>query len=379
MIGPGKTIGILGGGQLGRMVILAGRPMGLHFHVFEPAEGCTAGKVADKCVSAPYTDREALVSFAEGVDVVTQEFENIDAGALEFLQERIPVHPNPTVLHIAQNRFREKQYLKASGIPHVPFEVVDSADSLERAVEALGLPVVVKTADFGYDGKGQIKIAKDEDWKAADIWQRMGAPRLAVVEKWIHFQCEISAICARDIGGVAQVFPVAENIHRNHILHQSIVPARVDPVIAERAAELAAEMAESLDVIGLLAVEFFVSTDGEVLVNEMAPRPHNSGHYSMDACVTGQFEQHVRMVCGLGAGSTALLKPVVMTNLLGDLWAEGEPDWVKIMNTPSAKLHLYDKGEARSGRKMGHFNVLADEVETALMTANTIFESLQTP
>ncbi len=377
MILPGSTIGILGGGQLGRMLILAGRTLGYKFHVFEPKGPCAAGMVADLEVNADYSDREALRKFAESVDVITLEFENIPADAIDFISSITPVHPGREVLNICQHRQREKDFLKASGFPCVPFEYADSAAGLEHALKVLGYPCVIKTAAFGYDGKGQVKLNQPSDAQDCDaLWERLGNPSRVVVEEWIEHSGEFSVICARSVDGQMKTFPMAENEHRNHILHASIVPARLDPKLKEEGAALACELAEKLEVIGLIAVELFLDPSGKLLVNEMAPRPHNSGHYSMDACVTGQFEQLIRVVAGAPFGSTDLMKPCVMINLLGDLWQSGEPDWSSLLVDESVKLHLYDKGAARVGRKMGHFTVIADSVDDALRRAELHFERL---
>jgi 5-(carboxyamino)imidazole ribonucleotide synthase len=296
------------------------------------------------------------------VDVVTFEFENIPRSAIEVAERVCPVHPRGEVLHICQNREREKTFLRERGFPHAPFIVVDSEKSLAAAVREIGMPSVLKTADFGYDGKGQFKLEGRVD--CPDIWKKFGSPR-GVLEKWIPFQTELSVVVARGRDGKAVAFQPSENIHRNHILDLSIVPARFAPEICERAVEVASAIACALDITGLLAVEFFLTCEGELMVNELAPRPHNSGHFTFDACATSQFEQQLRAVCGLPLGSPDLFAPVVMWNLLGDLWKNGEPDWRVVLAEPRAKLHLYGKAEARPGRKMGHVCILA-EVDEAL-------------
>lgn len=373
---PGSTIGILGGGQLGRMMILAGRPLGYRFQVFEPVAGSTAGRIADRHFEAAYTDQGALGEFADGVDVITLEFENIPRTVVEYLQARRPLRPGLRALEVCQHRLREKQFLADGGFPHVPFREADSPQSLAAAVADLDGPVVVKTAAFGYDGKGQVKLEQLHPGEAETLWGELGHPERVVVEKWVDFSCEISAVCARAVSGATCVFPVAENKHRNHILHQSLVPARVSESVREQAEKLACELATELEVVGLLAVEYFVTQSGDILVNEMAPRPHNSGHYTLDACLISQFAQHVRMVVGLEPAAASLLSPAVMTNLLGDLWQQGEPNWLPLLETPGAHLHLYDKGAARVGRKMGHFNLLGDELKQAQLRADRIFSDL---
>lgn len=366
MIFPGKTIGLLGGGQLGRMFCIAARRMGYRVHTFEPSPDCPAGQVSDLEINAPYDDEAALVKFAEGVDIITFEFENIPTPTLERLGRIRPVHPRAGALHICQNREREKLFLRQNNYPHAPFEVVSSAEELGRALKKIGTPSVLKTADFGYDGKGQLKLAGEAD--AAAVWEKFNAPR-AVLEGWISHECELSIICARGADGRALTFPVSENIHADHILDFSIVPARISESVQAEARDLALDIAAKLEMTGLIAVELFCTREGKLLVNELAPRPHNSGHYTFDACVTSQFEQQLRAVCGLPLGSPELLRPVVMVNLLGDLWKNGEPDWTAILAEPSAKLHLYGKAGAKPGRKMGHFCVLDADRDSALKKA----------
>ncbi len=377
MIQPGSTIGILGGGQLGRMLILAGRNLGYRFHVFDPKGPCAAGMVADREVNADYSDEAALRDFAEGVDIITLEFENIPAEVIEMLAAIKPVMPGREALHICQHRQREKDFLKANDLPCVPFEYADSAESLKTAVEAVGFPCVIKTAAFGYDGKGQIKLNAAEEAADCDyLWNYLENPPRVVVEKWIHHIGEFSVVCARKADGSKITFPMAENVHVHHILHASIVPARVTETTQTTGAQLACEIADLLDVVGLIAVELFLDEDGSLIINEMAPRPHNSGHYTMDGCITSQFEQHIRAVTDLPFGSTELHQPTVMINLLGDVWANGEPDWAGLLADPKVKLHLYDKGEARPGRKMGHFTVLGDEIDATLESAEAHFKKL---
>jgi len=377
MITPGSTIGILGGGQLGRMLILAGRTLGYRFHVFDPKGPCAAGMVADLEINADYSDEAALKRFAEGVDVITLEFENIPSAVIDMLSAIKPVLPGSRALHICQHRQREKDFLKESGLPCVPFEYADSAESLKTAVEAIGFPCVIKTAAFGYDGKGQIKLNAPEEAADTDtLWNFLENPPRVVVEKWIHHVGEFSVICARKADGSKSTFPMAENVHIHHILHASIVPARVTEATQTAGAELACQIADLLDVVGLIAVELFLEEDGRLIINEMAPRPHNSGHYTIDGCLTSQFEQHIRAVTDLPFGSTELLKPTVMINLLGQVWTQGEPDWASLLSDPRVKLHLYDKGEARPGRKMGHFTVLGDEIDATLEAAEAHFKRL---
>ena len=403
MILPGKTIGVLGGGQLGRMFAQAAQSLGYRVHVYEPQAGCPAGAVANREVNASYEDAGALREFARGVDVVTYEFENIPAAALAGIAAVVPLHPRADVLHTTQNRQREKAWLRANGFPHVAYAEALDGD-IAAAVGQVGLPCVVKTADFGYDGKGQMKLTT-----AADLEQAVAIfrGRRCVVEAWCEFTCELSVIVARSSAGETRAFPVAENIHTHHILDFSIVPARVTAEVAVRAEALAEQIAAKLGVVGLLAVELFLTTAGELVVNELAPRPHNSGHWSLDGCETSQFEQHVRAVCGLPLGGVAVREPTVMVNILGDAWyapaadevdqagagAVGEgaganeaargdtkgagerprfPNWSAVLAEPRAKLHLYGKSEPRRARKMGHFTVRAADVETALARAREL-------
>ena len=374
MIPPGGTIGVLGGGQLGRMTAQAAHTLGYRVHVFEPQPGSPAGAVAEREVSAPYEDAGALVAFARACDVVTYEFENIPTGPLAALAELVPLRPGAGVLHVCQNRQREKAWLKANGFPHVAYAEALDGD-IGPAVARLGLPCVVKTADFGYDGKGQMKLATATDLEQAVAIFR---GRRCVVEQWCEFTCELSVIVARSIAGETRAFPAAENLHRRHILDLSLVPARVPAAVAESAAGLATRIAERLGVTGLLAVEFFFGSDGALRVNELAPRPHNSGHWSIDGGETSQFEQHVRAICGLPLGAAAAREPTVMANILGDAWkwrdgaVVGAPDWAAILSAPRAKLHLYGKSEPRPGRKMGHFTVRAADLETALAEARAL-------
>jgi len=374
VIGPGKAIGILGGGQLGRMFSQAAQSLGYRVHVYEPSGPSPAGAVADRETVAAYGDLAALGEFARSVEVATYEFENIPVEPLEAIAKLVGLHPAPGVLRTCQNRWREKAWLRENGFPHAPYEEALEGD-IGAAAARLGLPCVVKTADFGYDGKGQMRIASGEDLtRAAAIFRG----RRCVVEKWVDFDREISVICARTASGETRPFPASENIHANHILDISIVPARIAPAVAEEARRLAVEIAGRLGVVGLVAVEMFLGRDGRLIVNELAPRPHNSGHWSIDGGETSQFEQHVRAVCGLPLGPSGARNPTVMVNILGDLWtrragaAPGEPDWAAVLSEPRAKLHLYGKPEPRPGRKMGHFTVQGSDLEETLALARAI-------
>lgn len=364
---PGSTIGCLGGGQLGRMFALAARKMGYRVHTVDPTHDSPTGQISDREYNAAFDDIPTLLEFTAGVDVVTYEFENIPVAALDALAPKVILRPGRNVLYTTQNRQREKEFLLSNGFPVASFRVVNNEAQLRRAVVALDFPCVLKTADFGYDGKGQQKINADTDLTA--VWQCHGE-RTGVVESWIPFTAELSVVVARGYNKVSgenqvQAFPPTVNEHENHILATSVAPAPLAASIAARAQSIASEITARLDVVGLLAVEFFLTRTGDLLVNELAPRPHNSGHYSFDACVTSQFEQQLRAVCGLPLGDTRLLSPVLMRNLLGDVWANGTPDWPRLLALPGLRLHLYGKSEPRPGRKMGHYCVLSPSVEQA--------------
>ncbi|GED68170.1 N5-carboxyaminoimidazole ribonucleotide synthase [Brevibacillus reuszeri] len=363
LIKPGSTIGILGGGQLGRMIALAGRAMGYRFVTMDPTEDAPCAQAADRQIVASYDDVNAAMQLAAVSDVISYEFENVDAQVAEVLESQAYVPQGSRLLRITQNRIREKTAIREIGIPVAPFCVVNSLEDLQEAVRELGLPAVMKTATGGYDGKGQWVLRSEAE--LAEAYETLAkAGTELIVEQFIPFQMELSVIAARNPAGELAVFPTAENIHEENILHLSIVPARVSDEVKKRAEEIARTIVEKLDVVGLIAVELFLTEDNQLYVNELAPRPHNSGHYTMDACVTSQFEQHVRAVCNLPLGSTELLSPVVMVNILGE---HLQPVIDCIDKLPrSAKLHLYGKAESKVKRKMGHINVLAPTVEEAL-------------
>jgi len=370
---PPATIGFLGGGQLERMTILAGRRMGYRFRVYAPGGNSPAGGVADVEIDGDFDDEEQLTLFADGLDAVICQFENIPARSMEFLSENLPVSPHPDVLRVCQNRRREKKFLSEKGFPLPAFRFVRSKNELFTAVKEIGRPCILKRAVFGYDGKGQYKIDMNTDLE--DLWNDFKFP-LGTVEEWVDYQGEYSVICARGVSGEDRVFPMIENQHVNNILHLSVVPARLSEAKQKEAKAIAEAITDTLGVIGLLTVEFFLTKDGRWLVNELAPRPHNSGHFSFDACATSQFEQHLRAICGIPLGDTRLLSPICMVNLLGDLWEKGQPNWNRVLQEPRARLHLYGKDEARKGRKMGHFCVLDEDVESALETARAIYQDL---
>jgi 5-(carboxyamino)imidazole ribonucleotide synthase len=372
---PGATIGVLGSGQLGRMFAIAARRMGYRVHTFTPETDTPTGQVADVEINDRYDDLEAVRRFARGVDVVTFEFENVPSASVQAASELVPVRPAGSVLHTTQNRLREKTFLARHGFPVTPFVEVRTADDLREAVERTGLPAVLKTAGFGYDGKGQTKLRSPEDVEAAAgaIGQEM------ILEAFVDFVCELSVVAARGVDGAFAHWSVVENTHRNHILDISVAPASVPPEVAREAVEIARGVLDELEVVGVLCVEFFMKRDGGLLVNELAPRPHNSGHYTLEACPVSQFEQQLRAVCCLPLGSTELLRPAAMANLLGDLWAAGEPDWTKVCAVPEVKLHLYGKLAAKPGRKMGHLTALAETPECAAALVRETRDRLTRP
>lgn len=376
MLLPGATLGMLGGGQLGRMFVLAARNLGYRVVVLEPDPGSPAGQLAEEHIIAAYDDQVALMEMGEKCDAITTEFENIPAHVLHDLSQYCPVYPKADALEKAQNRIVEKEFITSCGLLPVPYGAIKTQSDIAKAVQQVSFPAIVKTARLGYDGKGQLIVNSQVEVEAA--YQELQQVD-CVLEQRIDLDCEISVILARNNQGKTVCFPVAENLHVNGVLHQSRVPAAVSDSISTAAQAAAKRMADKLDYVGVLAVEFFVTKKGELLVNEMAPRTHNSGHYSLDACVTSQFEQQLRVLCGLEFGSVDMLSPVVMTNLLGDLWernANGSPQWNSLFKSTNSKLHLYGKSEARIGRKMGHFNTLASTVEEAENEASKVFSAL---
>jgi 5-(carboxyamino)imidazole ribonucleotide synthase len=353
---PGSTIGVLGSGQLGRMFAIAARRMGYRVHTFSPETDTPTGQVADVEVQASYEDLNAVREFTRHVDVVTFEFENIPVTTVGAVAERVSVRPSGAVLHTSQHRLREKTFLARGGFPVTPFRPVSSLADLQAGVLDLGLPAVLKTAGFGYDGKGQAKVTSFSEGEAALLALE---GQEAILEAFVDFEREVSVVAARGLDGTFAHYGVVENAHCHHILDVSVAPAMVSPKIAEEAVTMTRAILEALDVVGVLCVEFFLARDGKLLVNELAPRPHNSGHLTVDACVTSQFEQQLRAVCGLPLGSTEQYRPAAMANLLGDLWKGNEPDWQVACAFPEVKLHLYGKLVPRPGRKMGHLTALA--------------------
>ena len=362
VIGPGAALGVLGSGQLGRMFAIAARRMGYRVHTFSPEEDSPTGQVADLEVTAPYEDLDALRAFAGGVDVVTFEFENVPIEAVQAIEALAPVRPSGVALHTAQERSREKTFLADRGIPTAPFARAATLDELWDAVARVGTPAVIKTAAFGYDGKGQHMVTTPADIE--HIWTAIGHQE-AVVEKFVSLQAEISVVAARGVTGEVVEYVPFENRHRNHILDVTTVPAAIPPAIAAQAAEIVRDILHELQYVGVLCVEFFLSTDGELLVNELAPRPHNSGHLTVDAAMTSQFEQQVRAICGLPLGSPEIPRPAAMANLLGELWVDGEPNWAAACRFTDVKLHLYGKTDPRPGRKMGHLTAVGRTAEEA--------------
>jgi 5-(carboxyamino)imidazole ribonucleotide synthase len=359
---PGSVIGVLGSGQLGRMFAISARRMGYRVHTFSPESDTPTGQVADLEIGASYDDLDAVRSFARAVNVVTFEFENVPAATAQAAAECAPVRPSGSILHTTQNRLREKSFLASHSFPVTPFRAVSSSDDLKAGLVEFGYPAVLKTAGFGYDGKGQTRISSFNQSAAA--LQEAGGREL-ILESFVDFACELSVVAARGMDGAFAHWGVIENIHRNHILDLSIAPAQIEPEIWSEAIEISRAVLEKLDVIGVLCVEFFLTAKGQLLINELAPRPHNSGHLTFDACVTSQFEQQLRAVCGLPLGSTELLRPAAMANLLGDLWQDGEPNWIAAAGFPEVKLHLYGKLSPKPGRKMGHLTAMAETPQAA--------------
>ncbi len=372
-IDPGSTIGVLGGGQLGRMFAMAARRLGYRVHTLAPEHDTPTGQIADLEVVASYDDIEQVRAFARAVDVVTFEFENVPAAAAAAAAEEALVRPNGAALEVAQHRVREKRFLASRGLPVAPYVEVRSEADLREGVTRIGRPAVLKTAALGYDGKGQVAVGPDTDPLAA--WEQLGRAE-CVLESFIDLEREISVIGARGVDGSTSFFEPFDNTHLHHILDVTLAPADIPANVKVDAVAVTREVLEGLDYVGILCIEYFVARDGRLLVNELAPRPHNSGHLTFDACRTSQFEQQVRAICGLPLGAADLLQPAAMVNLLGDLWAHGEPNWAAALALPDVKLHLYGKASARQGRKMGHLTVLAETAAQARDRALTARELL---
>ena len=361
---PGATIGVLGSGQLGRMFAIAARRMGYRVHTFSPDQDTPTGQIADDEIIASYDDLDAVRAFARKVSVVTFEFENVSAACVEAAAEYAPVRPGGAVLHTTQHRLREKTFLSNHGFPVAPYRHITSLADLKAGLTEIGCPAVLKTAGFGYDGKGQSLITSPT---GAEKALSALAGQEAVLESFIDFEREVSVVAARSVAGSFVHYGVVQNEHRHHILDVTIAPAAVSAEVHRAAVEITRSVLEALNVVGVMCVEFFLTRDGKLLINELAPRPHNSGHFTFDASVTSQFEQQLRAVCGLPLGSTELLRPAAMANLLGDLWEQGEPDWSAACAIPEVKLHLYGKLVARPGRKMGHLTALAANGDEAAL------------
>ncbi len=374
MILPGATLGMLGGGQLGRMFTTAAQTMGYNVIVLDPDTNSPAGIIADQHICAKYTDEDALSQLADLCDAITTEFENIPASTLAFLEAKTVVHPSSKALAATQNRINEKQFIASLGIPVAPFVAIRTTADIDKADETIQFPAILKVATFGYDGKGQVVcLTKEDVYTAFESLDQVEC----VLEQRINLEREISTVLARSQSGNVSNFPVAENVHVNGILHSTTVPSQISQTQAETASQMADKIADGLAYVGVMAVEFFISKEGDILVNEIAPRPHNSGHFTLDACESSQFEQQVRMLCGLPSGNCKLTSPVVMINILGDVWGSSTPHWDTLLSKPENNLHLYGKKEARVGRKMGHFNVLANTVEQATAIAHQSFEHLK--
>jgi 5-(carboxyamino)imidazole ribonucleotide synthase len=374
MILPGSTIGVFGSGQLGRMFAIEARKMGYRVHTFSPDRDTPMGQVADLETTAPYEDLDRVRQFARNVDVVTFEFENVPSATISAAAEFVDVHPRGDILHTTQNRLREKTFLSENGFPVAPFRHIRTIDDLYRSMDAVGIPAVLKTAGFGYDGKGQAKIMNVGEADAA--FESLNGSE-AILEAFVDFEKEVSVVCVRGQNGQFADFGTVENRHVNHILDVSFSPAHIPDPLTKEAVNIAQNIAEKFGYVGTLCVEFFVTRDGRLIVNEIAPRPHNSGHLTFDACFTSQFEQQLRAVCGLPLGSTVLMRPSAMANLLGDIWLDGEPDWAAAASFANVKLHLYGKSEPRPGRKMGHLTGIADSTADAVKIVIEARESLK--
>ncbi|QED46446.1 5-(carboxyamino)imidazole ribonucleotide synthase [Cytobacillus dafuensis] len=361
---PGQTIGIIGGGQLGRMMAIAAKAQGFRIAVLDPTEDSPCGQVADNKIIGEYDNIDSIKQLAKVSDVITYEFENINAQALEWLCANTYVPQGSKLLQVTQDRKTEKAAIQEAGAEVAPYAVIETAEEIYVNIEKLGLPAVLKTSRGGYDGKGQVVIKNKQDINEAAKLLDHG---VCVLEKWIPFEKEISVIICRSVSGETAVLPVGENIHKENILHQTIVPARISKNAEEKAIHAAEQLAEALDLVGTLAVEMFLTTDEHIYINELAPRPHNSGHYSIEACETSQFEQHIRAICNWPLGKTGLLKPAVMVNILGE---HVDPLMKELPLLNDWKIHLYGKKEAKYKRKMGHVTLLRDSIEEALSEIN---------
>jgi 5-(carboxyamino)imidazole ribonucleotide synthase len=373
---PGATVGILGGGQLGRMMATEARRMGYRIVVLDPSPRCPTAQVCDGVVVGTLDDVEAARHLASQVDVITLDTEHVPAEVLDDIHAIAPVRPSAAVLRTIQDRQVQKQFLDKLGLPQAAWAPATSATELADALAKVGRPAVLKVRRAGYDGKGQVRVETTGD-PVEQLAKLRGEP--AVAEELVRFTREISVILARGMTGEVKIYPIAENVHRRHILHTTRAPAPMTAEGQRKAEEIAVRVAEALDHVGVIAVEMFELGDGRLLVNEIAPRTHNSGHYTYGACVTSQFEQHVRAVCGLPLGDPRQLTGAVMVNLIGDLWRAGAPAWRHVLDRPEARLHLYGKDAAAPGRKMGHVVLLDDDTDRALATAEQLIAALQPP
>ncbi len=370
---PGSTIAIFGGGQLGRMSAMAAKRMGYRVHVFDPDPDAPACQIAHAKWNRSFMDMDAVTAFAQSADVATFEWESIPLQAIHLAEKHVPVHPNASALDIIQNRWSEKSYVNNIGVETVPLAHAQSLDEFHNAVKQIGYPCVAKTVHGGYDGKGQVRIETDSPLQT--IWEELGEKDV-VVERWIELASEFSVIIARGTDGCAELYGPIFNQHINHILHLSVCPYPLDETIVRRAKEMITAVAESMNYIGVLCIEFFLSKDGNLYFNEMAPRPHNSGHLTIEAHRTSQFEQHIRSICGLPLGCGRQLQPAAMVNLLGGLWLDHSPDWIPVLKDPDAFLHLYGKTQPKPGRKMGHVTVLNNSAEAAKTKALHLYNSI---
>jgi len=374
-------IGVLGGGQLGRMLSLDARRMGYKVLTWTGGDRSGAAATADQLLDDSFDDQVALKKFTDKVNVATVEFENLPQATLEAVEKHIPMYPNSKAVSICQHREREKAFLSENGFSCAKFRIAKDIESFKSGLLELNAEVIVKTAEFGYDGKGQLKLTSGlSDLEINEAWKSFGGGRV-VIEECISLETEVSVLVVRNKDGQVASYDPVENIHRNHILDISIVPARIPDNFLSEAKRLALEISETLNYVGVLAVEFFISSDGRLLVNEIAPRPHNSGHHTINACVCSQFENQARAISGVPLGSTRLLSPVIMMNLLGDLWPEkhSSPDWSAVTNIPGASLHLYGKREARKGRKMGHISILGNTLEEVTLKINSVRKEFNLP
>lgn len=373
MIAPGRTIGVLGGGQLGRMLAMEGRRMGYRVGVLDPVENCPAAQVADFYFQSDLTNIQGVLDFVSQVDVVTVETELVPWKLLAKIEEVRPSRPSSFVLGLVQDRLVQRQFLQIHGFPQTLFASIQGRESFKGAAQQVGFPSILKTRRLGYDGMGQIRVSSEKHLNEA--WREL-SENPSVLEAIVPFKMELSVVLARSLQGDIQLYSLAENVHKQNILHSTRVPAKVPHKVWSRAEELAVSLTEALDYCGVMAVELFLLEDGTLLVNEVAPRPHNSGHFTFGACVTSQFEQHLRAICGLPLGASSLLHPVTMVNLLGNLWQEGPPQWDRLLVHPQVQLHLYGKSQAGPRRKMGHFLLFEDNRSHALSQVETILQEL---